>query len=278
MTDKNLSVHNDILEAIESNAMPIPSQPDIVVQLQDVVNDPNVNVNKLCQVIKKDPGLTARILRLANSPLIRGRVPIEGLENAIARMGIAFVGNLAVGLALEQMFQTQNKMIADKMNEVWKHDTYVACICSTLASKRKHIPIDQAMLAGLLHEIGVLSVLSFVEKHPEVVEDEAALVKLIDNHATKLSQEIMTAWQFAPELSNIPVKVHDYYEEKDAPDLADTLLVAKLYALGDKPHPLNELDRKELPCFKRLELDPNKSLDDYPDIKAEIDESMAVFR
>lgn len=278
MADKNLSIHNDILEAIESNTMPIPSQPDMVVQLQDVVNDPEVDVNKLCQVIKKDPGLTARILRLANSPLIRGKVAIQGLENAISRMGIAFVGNLAVGLALEQMFQTKNKLIAGKMDEVWKHCTYVASICSTLAAKQKHVPVDQAMLAGLLHEIGILSVLSFVEKHPDVIEDESSLDDLIFEHASKLSQEIMTAWQFPPELSSIPLKLYDCYENKDKADLADTLLAAKLFALGDKQHPLTKLDKTELPCFERLGLEPDKTLEDYPELKEEVDQAMAVFK
>ncbi|MGE4348379.1 MAG: HDOD domain-containing protein [Candidatus Berkiella sp.] len=268
---KTQALYNEILEAIESNKLPIPSQPEIATELQEVVNDPGVTVEDLCKIIKKDPGLTARILRLANSPLVRGRVPIQGLDNAIARMGVGFVGNLAIGLALEQMFKTSNKLIAQRMNAAWEHCSYVACICSALAVQNTKLPVDQAMLAGVLHEIGILSILSFAEKHPEILTDEQTLDKIIETHSAKLSQAIMTAWQFAPELRSIPVELYDYYLKKDKADLADTLLVAKIYALDDTTHPLAKLNRAELPAFKRLGLDPKKSLDHYSELKEAVD-------
>lgn len=278
MSAHNRTLNIQILEAIEANKLPIPSQPDIVMKLQEVVNDPDVNVNDLYQIIKTDPGLTARILRLANSPMVRGKVPIQDLSNAISRMGVSFVGNLAVGLAMEQMFNTKNKAIADRINHAWRHSALVACICTVLVKQHPHIPVDQAMLAGILHEIGILSILSFAEKEPELLQDEVQLDKLIEENAPKLSQGIMKAWQFSPELSSIPVKLYDCFEEKEQVDLADTLLVAKLLALADKPHPLNKLNRAELPCFKRLGLDPNKTLEDNEDLKTAVDASMEVFK
>lgn len=274
---KTQALYNEILEAIESNKLPIPSQPKIATELQEVVNDPGVTVEDLCKIIKKDPGLTARILRLANSPLVRGRVPIQGLDNAIARMGVGFVGNLAIGLALEQMFKTSNKLIAQRMDTAWEHCSYVACICSALALQNTKLPVDQAMLAGLLHEIGILSILSFAEKHPEILADEQTLDKIIEIHSAKLSQAIMTAWQFSPELSSIPVKLYDYYLKKDKADLADTLLVAKIYALDNMPHPLTKLNKAELPAFNRLDLDPKKSLDHYSKLKEAVDLAREIF-
>lgn len=274
---KTQALYNEILEAIESNKLPIPSQPEIATELQEVVNDPGVTVEDLCKIIKKDPGLTARILRLANSPLVRGRVPIQGLDNAIARMGVGFVGNLAIGLALEQMFKTSNKLIAQRMIAAWEHCSYVACICSALALQNAKLPVDQAMLAGLLHEIGILSILSFAEKHPEILADEQTLDKIIERHSAKLSQAIMTAWQFAPELRSIPVELYDCYLKKDKADLADTLLVAKIYALDNTPHPLTKLNRTELPAFNRLGLDPKQSLDHYSELKEAVDLARDLF-
>lgn len=277
MAAKPESLHNEILEAIESNQLPIPSQPTVVSQLQEVVNDPDVTVTDLCDVIKQDPGLTARILRLANSPMIRGKFPIQGLENAVSRMGVAFVGNLAIGLALEQIFKTKNKAIAHQMNDAWEHSTMVACLCGAIGSKYAGIPMDQAMLAGLLHQIGILPILSFAEKHPEVMDDKEFFENLIEKYAYKLSHEILTAWQFSPELRSIPCKLHEYYEEKAKPDLADALLVSKLFALGDKKNALTNLDRHELPCFKRLKLDPDKHLEDYPEIMEAMGASRDAF-
>tara|TARA_R110002110_G_scaffold404606_1_gene623080 strand:+ start:89148 stop:89987 length:840 start_codon:yes stop_codon:yes gene_type:complete len=272
-------IYNRILEAIASNKLPLPSKPDIVSALQEVATNPDIEVNDLFEIISQDPALTARLLRLANSPLVRGKVAVNNLETAISRMGVHFVSNLATGLALEQLFKTDNPLIAKRMEEAWQMSTQVAAVCSVITAHLSKLPSDQAMLGGLLHEIGTLSILSYAEKNLELLEDPELLDQLIANHTTKLSEDIMTAWQFPAALSNLPKALNQYYENKDKPDLADTLLIAKIDVIRNNPnHPLNELNKEELPCYNRLNLDPGKTLDEYPELANDLAAAKEIFK
>lgn len=273
------ALYNQILEAIQSNKLPLPSQPDIVSDIQEVANNPNVEVKDLNDIISRDPALTARLMRLANSPIMRGRVAVNSLNTAISRLGVAFVCNLATGLALEQLFHSNNSKIAKYIHEAWLHSTQVASVCTVIAEHLANLPADLAMLGGLLHEIGTLSILSYAEKHPEILEEPDTLKNLLENYSAKLSQDIMTAWQFPANLVVLPKAIHNYYENKSKADIADALLVAKLEVLnGHKDHELSKLNRNELPCFKRLGLDPNKSLSDYPELSEALAAAKEIFK
>jgi len=279
MSAKPEVICNKILEAIQSNKLPLPSKPDIVGQIQEVAADPNVKVNDLFNVIKQDPALTARLLRLANSPLVRGKVAVNNLEIAISRMGVHFASNLAVGIALEQLFKTDNPMIAEYMDHTWHDCSQIAGIASVLSAHLTDIPADQAMLGGLLCDVGSLSILSYAEKNPELLEEPELINQLIENHTAKLSKNIMAAWQFAPALIKLPEEFNNFYENKSSPDLADILLVAKIHLVKSNPdHPLSQLDPTELPCFKRLNLDPQKSLDDYPEFENDLAAAKDIFK
>ena len=110
MTSKE-AFFNNILEAIESNKLTLPTQPEVALKIRETSENPEVTVTELSDVISTDPGLTARLIRVANSPLMRGRVSVESLPNAINRLGLTFVCNLAIGLAMEQIFQATNEIV-----------------------------------------------------------------------------------------------------------------------------------------------------------------------
>jgi HD-like signal output (HDOD) protein len=102
---------------------------------------------------------------------------------------------------------------------------------------------------------------------------------LISNYSAKLSQDIMTAWQFPPDLIKLQAGVNRYYENKNKADLADALLVAKIYVLRNKPsHSLTKLNKKELPCYNRLNLDPEKPLDEYPELADDLAAMKEIFK
>ncbi len=279
MSAKPEVICNRILEAVQSNKLPLPSKPDIVSKIQEVAADPNVKISDLFAVIQQDPALTARLLRLANSPLVRGKVAVNNLETAISRMGVHFASNIAVGIALEQLFKTDNPIIKKHMDEAWRVSAQVASIGSVLAARLTRIPADQAMLGGLLCDVGTLSILSYAEKNPELLDDPELIAQLIENHTTKLSKNIMAAWQFSPELIKLPENFNKFYENKNEADLADVLLVTKIHIAKNKVnHPLSKLNRTELPCYNRLNLSPEKSLDEYPELTDDFAAARDIFK
>ncbi|MFP3443028.1 HDOD domain-containing protein, partial [Pantoea sp. SIMBA_133] len=73
------------------------------------------SIADLVKVISNDTALSARIIRVTNSPLFRGSRAIENLNMAVSRLGMAYTSNLAMGLAMEQMFQATSDMIDKRM-------------------------------------------------------------------------------------------------------------------------------------------------------------------
>jgi HD-like signal output (HDOD) protein len=271
-------IFNDILEAIESNRLPLPTQPEIAIAIEEATQDPNVTVGQLNKIIVRDPALTARMIRIANSPLVRGRMSITSLENAISRLGLNFVANMAIGLAMEQLFQAKNKSIEKMMKSVWKHSAKVAGIAQMLAMKYCDQPSEHASLAGLLHEIGILPILSYSEKNPQILEAPSKILdEVIQKTEAKLGEAIMLSWQFHPNIAEVPVKFKEIYIEKPEPDLADMVLVAKLHVLENTQHPLAKLDRTEIPAYARMGLDPTQSLSDNPSLKEGLEAAQSLL-
>lgn len=268
----------DLLEAIERNRLPLPTQPHIAMAIQEINQNPYVTIEELEDIIGKDPALTARIIRMANSPLVRGRVSINSLENAISRLGVRFVSNMAIGLAMEQLFLAKNKMIEEKLNEAWKHSGQIAAASYVIANHTKKLPPDEAMLAGLLHEIGMLPILTYAETQPELLKNLSVLEELIQNHYAKLGEGILISWQFPQSISSVPQNMTQYYRKISTPDLADVVLVAKILVLAGTTHPLAALDRKEIPAFARLGIDPEEDLLLKPALQEPLQAAEALFK
>ncbi|MCS5711071.1 HDOD domain-containing protein [Candidatus Berkiella aquae] len=268
----------DLLEAIERNRLPLPTQPEIAMAIQEVSQNPYVTIEELEGIIGKDPALTARIIRLANSPLVRGRVAINSLENAISRLGVRFVSNMAIGLAMEQLFLAKHKVIEQKLNDAWKHSGQIAATSYVIANYTKKFAPDEAMLAGLLHEIGILPILTYAETQPELLKNLNVLDELIQNHYAKLGEAILNSWQFPPNIANIPQNMTQYYRKIPKADLADVILVAKIFVLEGTPHPLAQIDRTEIPAFNRLGLDPKENLLLKPALQEPLMAAEAIFK
>jgi HD-like signal output (HDOD) protein len=268
----------DLLEAIERNRLPLPTQPHVAMAIQEINQNPYVTIEELESIIGKDPALTARIIRMANSPLVRGRVSINSLENAISRLGVRFVSNMAIGLAMEQLFLAKNKTIEEKLNAAWKFSGQIAATSYVIANHTKKLPPDEAMLAGLLHEIGMLPILTYAETQPELLKNLSVLEELIQNHYAKLGEGILNSWQFPPSIASVPQNANQYYRKINNPDLADVVLVARILVLAGTSHPLAMIDRKEIPAFARLGLDPTEDLLLKPALQEPLQAAEALFK
>lgn len=268
----------DLLEAIERNRLPLPTQPDIAMAIQEVNQNPYVTIEELDSIIGKDPALTARIIRMANSPLVRGRVTINSLENAISRLGARFVSNMAIGLAMEQLFLAKHKVIEQKIKEAWKHSGQIAATSYVIANYTKKLPPDEAMLAGLLHEIGILPILTYAETQPELLKNLTVLDELIENHYAKLGEAILNSWQFPANIAAVPQNMTQYYRKINEPDLSDVVLVSKIFVLAGTEHPLAKIDKMEIPAFERLGLDPKEDLLQNPQLQEPLQAAEALFK
>ncbi|MFT5580743.1 MAG: HD-like signal output (HDOD) protein, partial [Paraglaciecola psychrophila] len=83
MSDIIQQIKAQIINAIETNQLVLPTLPEVALQVREAANDEHINIKKLSDVITNDAALTARIIKVTNSPLLRARQPIEDLKMAV---------------------------------------------------------------------------------------------------------------------------------------------------------------------------------------------------
>ncbi len=269
---------NELVDAIKNDRLTLPTLPEVALKIRDAANNPDVTSNSLAGVIAQDAALAARIIKVANSPLLRGAVVVDNLQLAITRMGISFVRNLATGLAMEQMFQATHDSIDKRLRASWEHSLEVASISHVLASNFTKLKPDQATLAGLVHEIGILPILTLAEENPEILEKEAVLDKIIQRLHGKVGRAIMKAWEFPKELLDVPLGCIDF--KRNSPggaDYVDVVTVAKIQCYTEENTPFPDLDTDTIPAFTKLGLGGSAEVHLVDSIAEEVEEARHAF-
>ena len=236
--------------AIKENKITLPTLPEVALKVRDAVEQENVTAHQIADMVATDAALSARLLQVANSPLYRGRVPIESIQMAVTRLGYKLVRSLVVSLAMKQIFQATNDTLDVRLRSMWEQSVEIAAISRVLSQNLRHLDKEQAMLAGLIHNIGSLPILTWAESYPELMEDEAELDKLV---AENLS-----------------------YDSGPQADYVDVVIVARLQALpadkvGDMASWIN------VPAFLKVGLDPEVEMIEIEGVAEDIESVQAFF-
>ena len=271
------TVEKDIITALETDQLVLPTLPEAALQIREVAQDEESSVPDLTNVIGRDAAISARIIKVCNSPLLRAPQPVENLQMAINRLGMSYSADLAVGLAMQHMFQATSDLIDTRMREVWALSTEIAGICHMLAQSFTRISPAQAMLAGLTHRIGVLPILRFAEENDHLLSDGFTLDEIIEKLHPRLGGIILKAWDFSPELCAVPAEYLNFERQSERADLVDIVTVANLQNLAETNHPHTQLDWSTIPAFAQLGIDPLQDEEDEEDLSANMEAALGML-
>jgi HD-like signal output (HDOD) protein len=278
MSEITEQIRGEIIEAIENDRLVLPTLPEVALQVRETAADPDVDVKKLGAVITNDAALTARIIKVANSPLLRARNPIEDLKMAVMRLGISYTANLATGLAMEQMFQATSDVVDKYMRDVWQRSTEVAGISHVLCRHYTNLKPDQATLAGLVHKIGILPILTYAEDNRKLLRDINLLDETIADIHPQIGRKILQSWDFPEELQLVPEEHMNFARQVNQVDYADIVMVANLQSYIGTDHPLTQMDWSPISAFNRLGLDPEINTHEVEDLSADMEAAMAFLQ
>lgn len=257
---------------IKSNKLKLPTLPEVAMRVRDTVNDADVSATKVAKVISADTALTARLMQVANSPLFRGTSRIESLQSAIARLGVPQVRSLVTSLIMQQLFKTHNTQLKTRMQHLWEHSTEVAAISSVLARKYTSLKSDEAMLAGLIHDIGALPILAKMEAYPELLCSTQATDDVIEKLHPSIGRLILEAWKFPADLVNVTAQHEDFAREVPRVDYVDVVMVANLHSYVGSAHRHARANWATIPAFRRLGLTPDQSVSALEEARQEVSE------
>lgn len=199
MTSKtSKTILHEIIKQINKNALQLASMPDVIIKVNTVLNDDRQGMNDIAKVIQNEIALSARIIQIANSPALRGRSEINSMTDAINRLGIALVKNLAICVALKDKFNSKNLIHRDLMEAEMlisnKRSIYGFMIAKYLV---KGLTPEISLIAGLVSKIGQTVVIRYLNDQEEYKAMTAAEVKEItDDIGDEVGDLILRQWEF----------------------------------------------------------------------------------
>lgn len=272
------TVQHELLEAIQNDELVLPTLPEVALRVREAAEDPNVSIPALSKVIGNDAALTARLIKVVNSPLLRTNKEITDLNMAISRLGINYTSNLATGLAMEQMFQATSDVIDSKMRDVWSRSTEIAGMCHVLCRHFTRLMPDQATLAGLVYQIGILPILTYAEESNALLKDSISLNHIIDRIHPIIGEHILRAWDFPEQIIAVPGNYLDFERQSDSVDYVDIVQVAVLQSYADTTHPLSQVDWSQVHAFSQLGLDVQSRISDDEDLSASMESATQMLQ
>lgn len=222
----------DIARDLSGDEITFPTFLDITFQVRTALKDPNLNVEQLAKLVGAEPLMSTKIIRMANSVALNpsGR-EVADVKSAIVRVGMEAVRTVSFAVAMEQLLKSkQMHAFEDISKKLWEHTSHVAALCRVLARRLAKINGDEAMFAGLVHDLGVFYLMSRAANFPELVADKAELHALLVGWHDNIGHALLSALG-SPESILLAVQEHETDREvKEVKTLSDVLYVANKIA------------------------------------------------
>ena len=222
-----------IIRDYKTGNLKLPAIPDVLFRVREMLMDESQSIENISQVVQIEHALSTRLLQIVNSPLYRSRKPITSCSEAIARLGLAATQNLATSLALKNSYLGNNVDTQRWMRKAWEESCRVAAISQALGSVTVGLSADRAMLAGMIHNIGILPLIHYLDRFPEFLADTPRVEKLLGGLQGKMGTLLLRYWKFDEELAVIPAHMDDWMYDSGnrRPQYLDIVLVARAHSM-----------------------------------------------
>ena len=232
MSSATFKILEDIAKDLSGDEITFPTFLDITFQVRTALRDPNLNVEQLAKLVGAEPLMSTKIIRMANSVALNpsGR-EIADVKSAIVRVGMEAVRTVSFAVAMEQLLKSKQMQPFENISQrLWVHTSHVAALCRVLAKKLAKINGDEAMFAGLVHDLGVFYLMSRAANFPEFLNDKAELHALLVGWHDNIGHALLSALG-SPESILEAVQMHETDREiTSVKKLSDVLYVANKIA------------------------------------------------
>jgi HD-like signal output (HDOD) protein len=242
----------------------LPSLPDLAMKIGKAIDDQNNDNDDIARLIQLDPALTTRIISVVNSAAFGGVHKITNTHQATARLGRRKVRSLVYSCLLKSIFKVRSSILKKRMEDLWHHSAYVAALSFVLGRQTPGIDPEQALLAGLVHDIGAVAVIGGINKFPVLARRAEVMNYTIDSLRLEAGMLTLREWHLENVFLDVVKNSSNWQRIGYAiPDNVDVVLLARLHALIGTPTQSHLPRIDEIPAFAKLakgELTPHHSL------------------
>jgi HD-like signal output (HDOD) protein len=271
MSAKAEQFFSDLKKAVESDQLTLPTLPEVALKIRESIEDENTSAQQIADTLAQDASLSARLIQVANSPLYRSRNPIDDLQMAVTRLGITMVRDLVISLAMKQIFQATSDVLDEQFRNVWNTAVEVAAICRMLATTVPGANPEQALLAGLIHNIGSLPILVMAEDDDDLHQDAAALKQITQELQGRVGELILKNWHFTDNMIEVVRECYNFSYDHQGPATFIDIVQASLLQGGHTDN--DSIDWANVPAFAKLGMDSEVNVVDIEENKELIEDT-----
>jgi HD-like signal output (HDOD) protein len=245
-----------VYHTLQEGRLELPTLPDVALKIRAAVADPRKGAYEVAQIITLDPALASYCIRVANSAAYGSREPVAGVHEAVARMGLVSTRDFALAYSVRNLFQSRNPRCLALMKGAWAHNANIAALCHVIARRVGRINPEQALLAGLLHDIGVMVLISHLADFPSAFDQGPTLGTALRELKHQVGAMVMRAWELPETMVAACFAAEDWKREPPPQlNLADVVLLAHWHQ--EPPHVLwaDPVPTDGVPLLSRLPAD-----------------------
>ncbi len=253
----------DFLQRLfEDRDLELPMLSSVAQEVLSLCQRDDVDAERLSEVLHRDQSLASHVLRIANSAMYQATVPIVSLQQAVSRLGLQALSEMAVAVAVHgKLFSRQES--GNILKKLWRHSIAAACFCKEIARTRRR-NVESAFLCGLLHDVGKPVVLGALLDHQDEIGElpSDVLHVAMEEFHSEVGAMLASRWQMPTAVEESVRYHHDAYHE--APTSAEAVMMTCLadylahLVLPSSRRPVEEDDIRDLDVLEALNLYPDE--------------------
>lgn len=214
----------------------LPTIPIVATKILQLLDDPDVSVEEIADLMLSDQVMTARVMKLINSPVYKPTQEITSLRRALVYLGLRHVRELALTTSVINAFDGTTGAL--ELNTFWEHSFGVGMVSKIIAQKIGYQDLEKAYISGIIHDLGevflsnflrdpFLEVLDYIKIHPVKLVDAEA--KLLGTTHCEIGLSMAQKWNFPDAYCDVIAYHHNPGEAKVDPILCAIVNLADLF-------------------------------------------------
>ncbi|MGI5308550.1 HDOD domain-containing protein [Rheinheimera sp. WS51] len=279
-----MSAEQELLQVIQQklvdDTLTLPTLPDVALKVRQQTEMANVSLKSIADIISQDPALAARVVKVANSAFMGRSIKVSTLSQAVTRIGLTQIRNIVIAMALEQIFMTQDKALQDQLAWQWQRNiqiTSIAVACLAFYNRQNQenvLLLDVITLAGLVHNIGALSLIQEISLCKDTLGDSRFLQHVSAKLAPTISEKILRSWHFHDDIIDVAVNWRQLKPNADHVSYTDFI---RLAMIAKDQYEDKNLQQRLLNYYVKQNLVPSDKFMQEPEINMVYQNIRAVF-
>lgn len=244
-------------QQLAGGKLELPPLPATAAEVLASCQQASTDAAKLSAILHRDQAIASNVLRVANSAAYAGQMPCASLQQAVSRLGLQLISEIALAVAV------RGRLFADPaaarlLTALWQHSVLTGFYAKEVARLRRR-NVEIAFLCGLLHDIGKAVLLTNVERLvPGASLPTAEVLAAVDRHHVAAGLSLGAQWRLPEQVLEALQCHHDPAAAQRFPELAMSVCLADLLAHRTSPSclaaPIADADLRQHPVLIGLNI------------------------